>query len=218
MGFFDRLKLETETERQYLLGAPAIVACMQGEVTRERYLAFLHNAYHHVRHTVPLMMACGARLRDDQEWLCQALTEYIAEEYGHHEWILDDIAACGGDREAARLSAPNFETETMVVCAYDSVQRVNPLCLFGMIWVLEGTSVNLATPMADLIRETLSLPASACRYLYSHGELDQDHLKFFEDLMNRIEDPADQQDILHAARRMYRLYGDMFRSLPMEAA
>ncbi|MFC6671392.1 TenA family transcriptional regulator [Marinobacterium aestuariivivens] len=187
-------------------------------MTRARYLAFLHNAYHHVKHTVPLMMACGARLGDDREWLRQAITEYIEEEYGHHEWILDDIAATGGDRDAARRSAPGFETEMMIAYAYDSIQRGNPVSLFGMVWVLEGTSVSLATPLADLIRETLSLPASACRYLYSHGELDQSHIRFFAGLMDRIEDPADQAAIVHMAQRMYRLYGDMFRSLPMEEA
>jgi len=218
MGFFEQLKQDTESARHYLLSAPAILACQQGEVTRERYLAFLHNAYHHVKHTVPLMMACGARLRDDQEWLRQALTEYIAEEYGHHEGLLDDIAAAGGDIEAARLSAPGFETEMLVAYAYDSVSRGNPVSLFGMVWVLEGTSVSLATPMADLIREKLSLPASACRYLYSHGELDQDHIRFFANLMDRIDTPSDQAAILHLARRMYRLYGDMFRALPMESA
>ncbi|WKE64689.1 AMP-binding protein [Gallaecimonas kandeliae] len=218
MGFFERLKAETQAAQQYLLAAPAILACQQGDVTLPRYQAFLNNAYHHVKHTVPLLMACGARLGDDKEWLREAIAEYIEEEYGHHEWILDDIQAAGGDREAARLSKPNFETELMVSYAYDSVQRGNPISFFGMVWVLEGTSVNLATPMADLIRAKLGLSKSACRYLYSHGSLDQQHIGFFEGLMNRVDDPADQDAIIHMANRMYRLYGDMFRSLPMEAA
>ncbi|WP_406664021.1 TenA family transcriptional regulator [Gallaecimonas sp. GXIMD1310] len=217
MGFFNELVAATEPHRQALLSAPAIQACQVGDVTLPRYLAFLCNAYHHVKHTVPLMMACGSRLGDDKEWLRQAITEYIEEEYGHHEWILDDIAAAGGDAEAVRHSQPNFATEMMVSYAYDSVCRGNPVSLFGMVWVLEGTSVNLATPMADVIRQQLGLPKSACRYLYSHGSLDQDHIRFFEDLMNRITEPADQAAIMHMAQRMYRLYGDMFRSLPMEA-
>lgn len=218
MTFFERLRHETAAARGHLLDAPAIRACQRGEVTGPRYLAFLHNAYHHVRHTVPLMMACGARLGPDKEWLRKALTDYIVEEYGHHEWILDDIAAAGGDRAAAERSAPGFETELLIAYAYDCVQRGNPLSLFGMIWVLEGTSVSLATPMADVIRERLSLPASACRYLYSHGALDKEHLRLFEQLMNRIETPADQDAIIHAANRFYRLYGNMFHSLPMDNA
>jgi hypothetical protein len=31
--------------------------------------------------------------------------------------------------------------------------------------------------------------------------------------MNRIEDPAEQVQIIHSAKVFYRLYGDIFRSL-----
>jgi hypothetical protein len=33
--------------------------------------------------------------------------------------------------------------------------------------------------------------------------------------MNQIEDPQDQADIVHAARAFFRLYADVFRSLPL---
>jgi hypothetical protein len=33
--------------------------------------------------------------------------------------------------------------------------------------------------------------------------------------MDAIADPQDQDDIVHAARMFYRLYGDVFRELPM---
>jgi hypothetical protein len=33
--------------------------------------------------------------------------------------------------------------------------------------------------------------------------------------MDAIADPKDQDDIVHAARMFYRLYGDVFRGLPM---
>ena len=33
--------------------------------------------------------------------------------------------------------------------------------------------------------------------------------------MDRIDDAQDQADIVHAARAFYRLYGDVFRSLPL---
>ncbi len=218
MTFYEQLQNATETERHYLLNAPAIQACMAGQAPLERYLAFLENAYHHVKHTVPLMMAAGTRLNDDQEWIRQALVEYIEEEYGHHEWILNDIAAAGGDAEAVRHSQPNFATEVMVSYFYDLVNRKNPLGLFGMVFVLEGTSVNLATAMADIIRQQLRLPQSAFSYLYSHGALDVDHLDFFKNLMNKLTREEDKAAIIHAARRMFRLYGDMMRSLPMEAS
>jgi hypothetical protein len=33
--------------------------------------------------------------------------------------------------------------------------------------------------------------------------------------MDQIMTPSDQQDIIDAARAFYRLYGDVFRSLPL---
>ena len=34
-----------------------------------------------------------------------AIGEYIEEEMGHQEWVLNDIAVCGGDKEAVRASS-----------------------------------------------------------------------------------------------------------------
>ena len=218
MSFYQQLIAATQAEREYLLQAPAIVACQRGEVTLPRYVAFLTEAYYHVRQTVPLLMACGSRLTERHRWLQDAITEYIEEERGHDRWILNDIAACGADSAAVEAGEPNFYTEMMVSYAWDSVMRGNPVSFFGMVLVLEGTSVNLATPMAQLIRQRLQLPEQAMSYLCSHGSLDQEHIQFFAKLMDRLTDPVEQQAVIHMARRMYRLYGDMFRSLPMEAA
>jgi pyrroloquinoline quinone (PQQ) biosynthesis protein C len=158
-------------------------------------------------------MACGGRLDGDHEWVRAGLAEYIEEEIGHQEWILNDIAACGGDKEAVRNGQPGFAIEMMVAFLYDQIQRQNPMGFFGMVLVLEGTSVNMASAMADSLRSSLSLPKSAFSYLYSHGSLDQDHIKFFESLMDKVTDAGDQQAIIHAANRVYRLYGDMYREL-----
>lgn len=142
------------------------------------------------------------------------MVEYIDEEYGHHEWILNDIAACGGNIEAVRTGQPHITTELMVSFVYDQIERVHPASFFGMAHVLEGTSVKLATHAAEQIQSSLKLPKSAFSYLTSHGALDQDHVAFFADLMNQLDDPHAKQAIIHTAKGVYRLYGDMFRALP----
>ncbi len=213
-AFYQRLQNETEQARQQLLSVPVIQDCFEGKVSLESYRAFLVEAFHHVKHTVPLLMACGSRLSDDKEWIRAAVVEYIEEEYGHHEWILNDIAATGGDKERVRNGKPSPSIELMVSYLYDVIARNNPLCLFGMVHVLEGTSVALATNAAGVIAENLMLPRTAFSYLESHGSLDIEHLTFFENLMNKIEDPQDQQDIIDSAKVVYRLYADMFRGLP----
>ena len=213
MNFFDQLQTETEQQRVELFSAPIITRALQGDVTTDDYIAFLSQAYHHVKHTVPLLMATGSRLPEELEWLRVGVGEYIEEETGHQEWVLNDVAACGADKEQVRRSKPNLATELMVSYAYDTVHRINPLGFFGMVHVLEGTSISLADSAADNIRSALSLPKDAFSYLYSHGSLDQDHVEFFKGLMKRIDRPRDQAQIVDSAKVFYKLYGDIFRSL-----
>jgi long-chain acyl-CoA synthetase len=213
MNFHEQLARETSADRAFLLTAPVIQRCLSGDVTRELYVAFLTQAYHHVRHTVPLLMAVGSRLPDHHAWLRDSVLHYLEEETGHEQWILNDIAAAGGDREAAAASAPNIATEAMVAYAYDTVMRRNPVGFFGMVHVLEGTSVSLALQAADRIKSTLALPASAFTYLRSHGELDKEHINDLAAILERLTDPADRAAVVRCAKGIYWLYGEVFRSL-----
>lgn len=213
MSFYDQLALATAHERTRLLAAPIIADCLQGKATRTSYLAFLGQAYHHVRHTTPLLMLLGAKLPERLNWLRRPVAEYIDEEIGHEEWILDDIAAAGGNANAARASRAELPAEVMVAYAYDLINRGNPAGFFGMVYVLEGTSVALALHAADRIQQALDLPDTAFSYLRSHGTLDQEHTKHLADLVNRM-DPDDQAEVVRCAKVFYKLYGDVFRALP----
>lgn len=219
MNFFAVLQEHTRSEREHLIAAPIIQGCLRGEVSLPSYIAFLTQAYYHVRHTVPLLQACKTALADPEfshlHWLLPALDEYIEEERGHDEWILDDLRACGADADAIRIGTPAFSTEVMVAYAYDLIQRVHPLGFFGMVHVLEGTSVALALMAADRIQQGLNLPAQAFRYLRSHGTLDQEHTAHFAQLVNALDRPEEQALLIHAAKNFYRLYGQVFIDLPL---
>lgn len=218
MSFFSTLQAQTSTAREHLLQNPLVLRALNGEVDRDLYVAFLAQAYHHVKHTTPLLMAAGSRVPANKEWLRNALAEYVEEELGHQEWILNDIRACGYDAEEVRRSRPNPETELMVAYAYHVIDRVNPVGFFGMVHVLEGTSVTLADKAANCIARSTGLGKKAFSYLTSHGALDIEHVQFFEDLMNRIDDPVDQEQIIHCAKMFYRLYGDVYSSVDPQHA
>lgn len=215
MTFFAELQTATQQERETLLSIPFIQAGAKGDLSLQSYIAFLTQAYHHVKHTTPLLMACGARLPASKEWLRNAVAEYIEDELGHQEWILNDIKACGGDAGKVRHERPGMAAELMVAYAYDTIQRGNPIAFFGMVQVLEGTSIQMATQAADALCEKLALPKEAFSYLHSHGALDIKHVSYFESLMNRVEDAQNKEEIIHCAKVMYKLYGDVFRSLPL---
>lgn len=215
MTFFNDLYNATEVERNDLFNIPQVQLGVAGDIRLETYIAFLTEAFHHVKHTVPLLMACGSRLPQEPSWLREAIIEYVDEEKGHEEWILNDIEACGADKEAVRFGTPQPATEMMVAYAYYTIERINPVAFFGMVLVLEGTSIQLAIRAAKAIKNNLQLPDSAFSYLNSHGALDIEHMGFYEGLMNKVEDSVTQQQIVHCAKMMYRLYGDIFRGLPL---
>ena len=214
MTFFERLITETQGGQAAMAGVPQIRDGLAGQISLETYVAYLTEAYHHVRHTVPLMQAAKARMDDRHARFRDALDEYIAEETGHEEWILDDIRSCGADAEAVRNGAPREATRRMVDYAYDYIDRVNPMGFFGMVLVLEGTSVQLATQGAAAVAKTLNLGPKCFRYLTSHGSVDQEHLKFFQSLMGEVDDPADQAAIIEVAQAMFGLFADVFRAIP----
>ena len=214
MTFFNDLQERTAAARQELLDTPIIRDALAGRIELRQYLAFLEQAYHHVRHTVPLLTACGSRLPDRLAWLRSAVGEYIDEERGHEEWILSDITACGADADAIRAGKPAHETAVMVAYAYHQIDRGNPVGFFGMVHVLEGTSTAIATLAAGAISNALRLPPDAFRYLTSHGSLDIEHVQFFASLVNRLDSGADREAVIDCANAVYRLYGDIFRALP----
>ena len=213
--FFERLLAETEAERSQLLSIPFVEHGWKGELSLESYRAFLGQAYHHVKHTTPLLMACGSRVPHDKEWLRDAMAEYVEEEVGHQEWILNDIGACGGDPERVRGEMPGAPAELMVAFAYHVIDRCNPVGFLGMVLVLEGTSVRVATDAAQNLQRNLGLPTQAFSYLSSHGSLDVSHMDFYRNLVNRLDDKADQDWVIHCAKRFFQLYGDVFSALPL---
>tara|TARA_R110000764_G_scaffold82989_3_gene163412 strand:+ start:63 stop:746 length:684 start_codon:yes stop_codon:yes gene_type:complete len=214
MSFFEHLLADTAAERADFAAIPQIRDGLQGRISRETYVAYLAQAYHHVRHTVPLMQVTKGQLSDDHARYRTALDDYIAEETGHEQWILNDIRAAGGDPEETVRNGPAAATEIMVAYAYDYVSRVTPMGFFGMVFVLESVSIQLASLGADAVRGSLGLPQGAFTYLVSHGALDQDHIAFLKGLLDGVEEAGDRAAITHMARRMFGLFGDVFRSIP----
>ena len=214
MTFYERLNKETEEARQGLYSVPQLTDALQGNISRETYVAYLTQAYHHVRHTVRFMMAMGVRIPEEKKWLHDAISEYIEEEKGHEEWILNDIQAAGGNKEEARNATPNLETQVLVSYNYDYIARKNPVGFLGMVFMLESTSIQIANNGADAVKTKLGLPQTAFTYLYSHGALDIEHLKFFEQLVNKVTDPNDQAAIIEVAQNTFRLFANVMRAIP----
>jgi pyrroloquinoline quinone (PQQ) biosynthesis protein C len=213
--FFERLVGETSQAHQAFMSIPILHQAVQQGIHRALYLQYLEQAYHHVRHTCPLLSAAASRCGKIDGAYQAALYEYINEEKGHDEWILNDIRALGGNRDTVRQNDGDSPVRIMVAYGYYAIDRINPYTLLGMVHVLEGTSVVLATQAAASIQKSVGVVENGggFSYLVSHGSLDQEHVRFFTRLVNQITDTEIQNSIIDTANIMYKLFGDVFRAL-----
>ncbi len=212
MTLYERLLTETAAARAEFLSIPILGRALEGNVPKSVYVEFLTQAYHHVRHTCPLLSLAAART-DDSNYRASLYT-YIEEERGHDEWILSDIAAMGGDVDCTRSEPARPACRAMVGYAYYAIEWISPYALLGMVHVLEGMSAQLATTAATSLKKSLN-PGGAEGFLYlsSHGLLDADHTAFFKDLANSLNKIPAADVIIDCTNVMYWLYGNIFRDL-----
>jgi len=213
MKFYERLNRETAAAREQFLAIPLIQKAPRFGAPKSLYVAFLTEAYHHVKHTFPLLALASSRTTDERYQ--DALVEYMEEERGHEKWILDDIRAMGGDADAVRRGEPGPACRVMVAFAYHAIEHVSPYAMLGSVHVLEGMSVLLADQLAATLRQSFAMEGGGggFSYLTSHGSLDKEHVAFFRQVVDGIDDPHVEAIIVDHSKMFYRLYGDIFRDL-----
>src|SRR5437879_5723437 len=123
MPAYDALLQDTEAERERFLALPLLRHAVTMGVPRAPYLDFLAQAYHHVRHTCPLLALAYAHCGGRDAAYRAALLTYLGLEQGHEEWVLDDISALGGDAERVRSAAPQSPCKAMVGYAYYAIEH-----------------------------------------------------------------------------------------------
>jgi pyrroloquinoline quinone (PQQ) biosynthesis protein C len=218
MSPFQELLHETASARQEFTQIPLIQEVLRNGASKDLYLDFLGQAYHHVKCTAPLLASAASRCGAEDYVYQTALFEYIEEERGHELWILEDIEALGGDADKVRRSTPRLPCKVMVGHAYYLIDRVSHYCLLGMVHVLEGMAVALASKAVSAIRSTLAASNDeGFKYLTTHSDLDVEHAKVFENLVDKM-DRRHLPVVIEAATDFYKLYGDVFRDLDQRHA
>jgi pyrroloquinoline quinone (PQQ) biosynthesis protein C len=216
MSFYEQLIAETAESRDAFLSIPLVQSTIRNGASRKLYLDFLAEAYHHVKHTFPLLALAASRTPDQRYQ--DALVEYMDEERGHENWILNDIHAVGGDADRVRDGQGGPACRIMVAYAYYAIEHISPYAFLGSVHVLEGMSVLLADQVADAMKASLGLESdTGFTYLRTHGSLDTEHVAFFRTLVDGFSDRKTQRIIIDNARIFYRLYGSILHDLGARA-
>lgn len=189
----------------------------QTSPVRERYIGYLSVMHAVIRASVPLMQAAAHQCaRADGDPVALRLREYlrghIAEERGHDDWILADLAASGEDPGRCVGGVPPAAVADLVGAQYYWLEHYHPATLLGYIVVLEG---NPPKPrLVEHLMDVTGLPASAFRTLKAHAELDPGHEAAVFALLDELALTADQRQAidrsaLHSLVQATRIMADL---------
>ena len=206
--FIDDLQTATSAEREFLLTAPVIRRAWQGD-HRDLYLVVPDpgvspRAPHRAVARWRSARACQTR----HAWL-RGRSATTSRGDGSRTMDPDDIAQAGATSAAAAASLPSIATEAMVAYAYDTVLRGNPLGFFGMVFVLEGTSVALALNAADAHpAQRCRLPATRSATCAAMASSTSEHVGHLVRNTRTTQRPEDRAAVVRCAKGIYWLYAE----------
>jgi pyrroloquinoline quinone (PQQ) biosynthesis protein C len=211
MSFFITLVERSDDSRRAIETSPRVQAMMHKGLPLPEYRAFLRDLYHIVWHFCPIMAVAAARCDDSLKNIRYELYERIGEEKGHEDWVLEDIAALGGDLNV-RATPPSAPVQAMIGYNYYASERVHPCSVLGMLYVLEVVASVYGGKAADSIARAIGRETGAggFRFLSSHATMDADHMAKLNVLLKTIGDPAAQAAIIDATQVNFHQFGQLF--------
>ncbi|HEX4004876.1 MAG TPA: iron-containing redox enzyme family protein [Acidobacteriaceae bacterium] len=165
----------------------------------ELYPEFLFAMYGATAASAPAMRAAAARcaaLEGEDSlagWLREYYLEHAAEEDGHGEWLLGDLAALGIPRERVLERLPYPSVAALVGSQYYWMQHVHPIAYLGYIAVLEApTEIGYLREVSA--RSGIPLSSMSCHV--RHAELDPGHVAEFDAALDALPLSARHQDLI----------------------
>jgi Iron-containing redox enzyme len=152
-----------------------------------------------IRATVPLMETTRDRaavMSEEDEvaaGVATYLNQHIVEELDHDQWLLQDLALLGVERDRVEGGVPSPAAAALVGSQYYWVLHVHPVAILGYLAFMEGFPP--ARPLIEDLIERTGYPRESFRTVVEHGELDHGH----RDELDRTIDAlplTEQQEIL----------------------
>jgi pyrroloquinoline quinone (PQQ) biosynthesis protein C len=211
-SFFITLVEMTDAARRGLEEIPKMHEMIHHGLKLAEYRALLHDLYHIVWHFCPIMAVAAARCDEELHNIRYELYERIAEEKGHETWVLEDVAALGGDVERVRATPPSAPVQAMIGFNYYACEHGHPCSVLGMLYVLEVIASVYGGKVADSIARAIGreVDAGGFRFLSSHATMDADHMAKLNVLLKSIQQPAAQAAVINATQVNFHQFGQLF--------
>lgn len=162
--------------RSRVLHTDIVRSIMQGDITREAYLAWMESWIPQVREGSLWMRRAVSSMGPQYRALAALVQTHAGEEQLDWQILYEDYQKAGGNLPAANLRRnPGGEALNAYMHAYAA--QPDPVGLLGGIYIIEGTGQRIVPMLLPRIKTGLGLSSSALRFLEYHGENDQHHMQ-----------------------------------------
>lgn len=207
MSFFIEVVEATDHHRREMEALPKVQDMLNGRMSEEAYISFLMDLYHIVWHFCPIMASAASRCDDRLSDIRAHLYHNIDEEKGHENLVLDDLAYFGVARDIVQRSDPSSSVRAMIAYNYYAPERVHPVCVLGMLYVLEIISSVYGGQVASSIAAGIDKPLpDGFTFLESHASLDLDHMAKLQQLLQGLDDRVARKHVIDAIHMNYYLF------------
>lgn len=209
--FKDVLKATDGDYRKYVAENPLFVQVANGNATKDKYVVYLRETYHLVRHTSRALALGAARLDDGARSLRAWLIDQAKDEHGHEMFCLKDIKNLGLDPIEVTSGSPGPGAWGVVTQNYYMSSYGSPIGLLGVASATEGMGADMAGSLADVLTSRYDIPESATTFLRSHSGFDQRHYAETQEAIEaNVRTQTDLRSVIHARKMTLRYYGQLF--------
>ena len=207
MNFSEKLNLLTSQSQLQIEKSKKVQAMLAGSLTQQDYVKFLVVLYPIVSNFCPLMALAAGHTADKNQQIVNYLYDHIIEEKGHEQLVLNDLKSFEVDvAPIAELPAVP-PVQAMLAFNYYSTSHVHPVCIFGMMYVLEIMASVYGGRAARSLAANLNRNSmEGFSFLDSHADLDQDHVIKLLNLFQSFTDEISQAALLNSIKMNFYLF------------
>jgi 3-oxoacyl-[acyl-carrier-protein] synthase-3 len=186
---------------------PLIRKLTRGRIELADYQAFLSQLRQQVKDGALWMSRAASNIDEAHLELRSLLMRHAVTEHRDFRLLDADYVAAGGKLEAIQNAEKNVGSEALSAWMFHEASKPNPFGLLGAMWIIEGLGSIKAQEWGRQVKQTLSLPDEAVRFLLYHGENDAAHIEEFKTMLAMVlPDEKVARRIVRTAEVTARLY------------
>lgn len=190
-----------------LEATPLIRKLTRGRFELADYQAFLIQLRQQVKDGALWMSRAASNIGEEHLELRSLLMRHAVTEHRDFRLLDADFVASGGARDVIESGEKNVGSEALSAWMFHQASQPNPFGLLGAMWIIEGLGSIKAQEWGRRVKETLSLPDEAVRFLLYHGENDAEHIEEFKAMLAMVlPNEAVAKRIVRTAEVTARLY------------